>query len=141
MSIVKQNKVSLFIGLGIGIFCFVSIFGVWHVHNMEMKDGRTTGGCLFVNMEAICVMTFGEHIRQWQNTFITTVPQKAFAFVLLLWLAVTFVAISIFKRNLFLLFGYYVTHWRLYVRHNPEFSFFHPLREAFSRGVLHPKIY
>lgn len=140
MSTIRQNKAPFFISLGIGIFCFISIFGVWHAYGMEMKDDGTMGGCFFTSMEEICTMTFGEHISQWQSMFTATAPHNVLAALLVL-LAVVFVIVAIPKRNLLLLCGHYATCWRLYTKHNPKLSIFNPLKEAFSQGILNPKIY
>ena len=86
-------------------------------------------------------MTFSEHIAHWQAMFTTTAPQKALTFALLLLLVVVFITVAILKRNLLLLSSYYATRWRLYIRQNPNLSLFSPLKEAFSSGILHPKIF
>lgn len=132
--------------LGLIAFLSVAFFGVSQsMMGMEKRSDGTMGGCLFTGMDEICTMKFEEHLAQWQNMFTTTVPQKALALalllLLLLLLAVVFVAVAIFKRNLLLFFSYHTTRWRLYIRHNPELSLFNHLREAFSRGILNPKIY
>lgn len=141
MSMIQRNKTPLFISLCVGIFGFISIFGVWHIYGMGMQDDGTMGGCLFTGMEEICAMSLGEHISQWQNMFAVSAPQGVFIFVLLVLLAVIFVAVAVRKRNLFLLFRYYATHWRLYIGYNSNLSLYNPLREAFSQGILNPKIY
>ena len=142
MEIATNKKLTHFL-LGFALVAFLSVafFGVSQSMGMEMRDDGTMGGCLFTGMEEICKMTFTEHLNQWQSMFTTTVTKNVFSGVLLLLLAVVFVAVAIFKRNLLLLFSYYTTRWRLYIRHNPELSLFNPLREAFSQGILNPKIY
>lgn len=126
---------------GIIAFISVSFFGISLTMGMEMKDDGSMGGCLFTGMEEICPMSFIEHLSRWQSMFTTTVAKNAFAQDLLLLLAVVFVAVAIFKRSLLLLFSHYTTRWRFYIRHNPELSLFNPLKEAFSQGILNPKIY
>ena len=142
IAVFNHKKFSRFV-LVFGLIAFLSVafFGASLSMGMGMKDDGTMGGCLFTGMEEICTMKFDEHLAQWQSMFTTTAPQKALAFALLLLLAVVFVAVAIFKRNLLLLFSHHATRWRLYIRHNPELSLFNPLREAFSQGILNPKIY
>lgn len=142
MEIVTKKLSCFLLVLGLIAFLSVAFFGASHsMIGMEKRDDGTMGGCLFTGMEEICKMSFTEHLSKWQTMFTATIPQKALAFVLLLLLAVVFVAVAIFKCNLLLLFSYYTTRWRLYIKHNPELSLFNPLREAFSQGILNPKIY
>lgn len=127
--------------LGIIAFMSVSFFGISLTMGMEKMADGSMSGCLFTGVEEICQMTFTEHLSQWQSMFTTTVVKNTFAQALLLLLAIAFVAVAIFKRNLLLLFSFYTTRWRLYIRDNPELSLFDNLREAFSQGILNPKIY
>lgn len=139
---IATKKLGRFL-LVVGLIAFVAVafFGISLTMGMEMRDDGSMGGCLFDGRAEMCAMSFTEHLSQWHSMFTVPTPQKALAFALLLLFAVVFVAIAIFKRNLLLLFSYYTTRWRLYIRHNPELSLFNPLREAFSRGILNPKIY
>jgi hypothetical protein len=141
MEIATKKLGRLLLTLGLIAFLVVAFFGASKSMSMEMRDDGTMGGCLFTGMDAICTMKLEEHLTQWQSMFTTTDPQKALTFVLLILLAVVFVTVSIFKRNLLLLFSYYTTRWRLYIKHNPALSLFNSLREAFSQGILNPKIY
>ena len=141
MEIATKKFARFLLGLALIAFLSIAFFGASQTMGMDQQSDGTMGGCLFTGMEEICEMTFTEHLSQWQSMFTTTAPQKALAFALLFLLTVVFVAVAIFKRNLLLLFSYYTTRWRLYIRHNPELSLFNPLKEAFSRGILNPKIY
>ena len=141
MEIATKKFARFLLGLALIAFLSIAFFGASQTMWMDQQSDGTMGGCLFTGMEEICEMTFTEHLSQWQSMFTTTAPQKALAFALLFLLTVVFVAVAIFKRNLLLLFSYYTTRWRLYIRHNPELSLFNPLKEAFLRGILNPKIY
>lgn len=141
MEIATKKFARFLLGFVLVAFLSVIFFGASQTMAMEEKSDGTMGGCLFTGMDEICTMKFEEHLAQWQSMFTTTAPQKALAFALLLLLAVVFVAVAILKRNLLLLFSYFTTRWRLYIRQNPELSLFNPLREAFSQGILNPKIY
>ena len=141
MEIATKKFARFLLGLALIAFLSIAFFGASQTMGMDQQSDGTMGGCLFTGMEEICEMTFTEHLSQWQSMFTTTAPQKALAFALLFLLTVVFVAVAIFKRNLLLLFSYYTTRWRLYIRHNPELSLFNPLKEAFLRGILNPKIY
>lgn len=142
MKIATKKLGRFFLVLGLIAFLSVAFFGASQsMMGMDERSDGTMGGCLFTGMEENCKMMFSEHLSQWQSMFTTTVPQKALFFALLLLLAIVFVAVAILKHNLLLLFGYYTTRWRLYLRYNPELSLFNPLKKAFARGILNPKIY
>ncbi len=108
---------------------------------MEKQNDGTMSGCVFNGKVEMCAMTFSEHLARWQAMFTTIAPQKALILALLVLLAVVFVAVGVFKRNIFLLSNYYATRWRLYIKQNPYLPLFNPLKEAFSQGILNPKIF
>ena len=141
MEIATKKFARFLLGLALIAFLSVAFFGASQTMAMEKQSDGTMGGCLFTGMEEICKMSFTEHLTQWQSMFTTTVTQNAFTVILLLLLAVVFVTVGIFKRNLLLLSSYHATRWRLYIKQNPNLSLFNPLREAFSQGILNPKIY
>jgi len=141
MEIATKKFTRFLLGFALIAFLSVAFFGASQSMGMEMRDEGIMVGCLLTGMEEICTMKFDEHLGQWQSMFTTTAPQKAFAFALLPLLAVVFVAAAIFKRNLLLLFSYYTTRWRLYIKQNPNLSLCNPLKEAFSQGILNSKIY
>ena len=142
MEIATTKKFTRFL-LGLILIAFLSVtfFGMSQaMMGMEKRSDGTMSGCMFSGT-AICKMTFSEHLASWQGMFTATNPQKVIALTLLALLAVMFVAVIILKKNLFLLFSYYATRWRLFRKQNPHLSLFNPLREAFSKGILNPKIY
>jgi len=130
--------------LGFALIAFISVafFGMSHrAMGMENRSNGAMDGCLFSGKAEICTMTFSEHVAQWQSMFTTTAPQKALAFASLILLAIGFIAAATFQRNPFLLSSYYAIRWRLYIKQNPDLLLFNPLREAFSSGILHFKIF
>ena len=142
MEIATQKFARFLLSFALVAFLSIALFGISQtVMGMEKRSDGTMSGCMFNGQAQICTMTFSEHVAHWQAMFTTTTPQKALVFALLVLLAVVFVAVAILKRNLFLLFSYYATRWRLYIKHNPELSLLNPLKEAFSSGILHPKIF
>jgi len=141
MEIATKKFARFLLGIVLIAFLSVAFFGASQSMGMEMRDNGTMGGCMFTGMEEICEMSFTEHLTQWQSMFTTTVTQNAFTVILLLLLAVVFVAVGIFKRNLLLLSSRHTTRWRLYIKQKPNLSLFNPLKEAFSQGILNPKIY
>jgi len=139
---VTKNILNLLLIFGIFAFLAVGVFGMSRSTDMKMSDNGTIGGCLFTGMEEICTMTLIEHISRWQGMF-TAIPQKADLMAMLFALisAVGALAFSILKRNQLLLLKYFSDRWRLYLKQNPHILLFDPLQEAFSRGILNPKIY
>lgn len=137
------KRISNFITLFV-LFSFLIIggFGLSHSLSMEMKGDGTMGGCMFDGQAAICPMTFVEHISRWQGVF-TVVPQKSTVVIQLLALTSAFViAAFAFRQHLLLsLFSYFSERWRIYVKNNPHLPLFDHVREAFSQGILNPKIY
>lgn len=127
-----------------GFFTFLSVgvFGIFQSAQMEMKDDGTMSGCLFDGRAEICLMTIAEHISRWQGMF-TVIPQKTDLRVLLFALisAIGALAVSALRRNHHFLSKHSSDRRRLYLKQNPHIPLFNPLREAFSRGILNPKIY
>lgn len=124
--------------LGLVSFLLAAFIGPSHtMMGMEQQNDGSMGGCLFTGMEEICLMTFAEHLLQWQNLFAVTGIKNAPAVVLL---AIVFVAMFVSNRRLLLRFSYHATRWRLYLWHHPDVSLFPHLREVFSQGILHPKV-
>ena len=128
--------------LGMATFIIVAIIGVSYTLEMKMKSDGTMSGCLFDGQAETCPMTIAEHLSRWQGMF-TVIPQKTDILIqfLLLALAVIFIASAFRQRLLLLLSAHFLDRWRLYLKQNPHIPLFDPLREAFSRGILNPKIY
>ena len=126
--------------MGMAAFVTVAVFGVSHTLGMEMKDDGTMGGCLFDGRAEICPMTLIEHLSVWQGMF-TATPQKAGLFSLLVILATAFVVLIFSQHFRLLLLGLLTSRHKLYLRVNPQLLLFDPLKEAFSQGILNPKIY
>lgn len=134
-----SNVITLFVLFS---FFFIVGFGLSHSLGMEMRTDGTMGGCMFDGRAQICPMAFTEHISNWQSMF-SVILQKSFFFVQILVLISTFiVAVSALRRNLlFLLFSYFSERWKFSIKNNPNLPLFDFIREAFSRGILNPKIY
>ncbi len=141
MEIATKKFARFLLGFALIAFLLVAFFGASQSMGMEEQNDGKMSGCVFSGKVEICTMTFSEHISHWQNIFTTTAPQNALTLALLILLAVVFIVVATFKRNLLLLSNYYTTRWRLYIRNNPELSLFDPIKEAFSQGILNPKIY
>lgn len=133
----KLGKIAL--TLTIIVFLWVGTFGLFH-HIGEMQAGGAMSGCLFNGQMEVCAMNLSEHIALWQRMF-TTLPQNTNLLNIFI-LAVALVAVIIFcRKSLFEFFERIVSRWKFYVRQHSRLNFFSPLRAAFARGILNPKIY
>ncbi len=125
--------------LVLATFLVVAFFGAFYSPGMEKRSDGMMSGCMFSAKN--CTMTIGQHFSQWQSMFTTTAPQKATSLALLILLTISFIAVAILRRNLLLLSNHYTIRWRLYIRQYLRLWLFNPLGEAFSQGILNPKIY
>lgn len=139
----SKNMLRFFIILGLIAFISLSIFGLAHLSGMKMRGDGTMSGCVLDGQAEICPMTLAEHLDTWQRMF-TIIPQKA-DFLIALFILISTVGALLFfslkRRLLLLLFSSLSDRWRLYIRQNPNTPLFNHLREAFSQGILNPKIY
>jgi len=135
--IMKQSQsTKILLSLTILMFVFISTFGILHM-GMNMGPNGKMSDCPFApGGSSICTMTPLEHIGAVQSMFTTLPAEKVMMslFALLLSAALIF---SYFSRSISppkLLSYQYIRH-RDYI---PLHSF---LQEAFSRGILNPKIF
>lgn len=122
-------------------FFFVGFFGFSHMDMTMGSDGEmSSGNCFMPGMTAsLCQMDPLEHIASWQNMFTVLPSQGDPVLLLLALLALALGALFIRSYNstppqalvLQPAFAYYK-------RYVPIVS---PLQEAFSSGILHPKIF
>lgn len=116
-----------------------SMLGMWHVPGLGMgRDGEMRGCPLMVGMATLCTMNTFEHLAVWQRMF-TAIPSTLGPLLL-------FLSMWVFLA---------VRFWRVLHPPNDPLRVSHRLRErlrllfvppdslkeAFSRGILHPKIY
>lgn len=99
----------------------------------------TAGGtmqqdCPYMGEVGYCNMNITEHLASWQNLFTTTLehlnPLSLLSLLTLFVLAYFFVDLLVRRRTERPLFE----RWRTR-------ELFDPLQLAFSRGILHPKLY
>lgn len=132
---------NFFAALVMVAFVSVSIGAVYHIFGMEMKDDGTMSGCLFDGKAEICNMTFFDHLSRWQRMF-TAIPHNAdMAGLLTIALVFTLTAFVLRQRWRFLFFGHSISYQKLYIKQNQHIVLFNYLNEAFSQGILNPKIY
>lgn len=110
-------------------FAVISIFGLWNHYNMEMNGTETADTCSFVAQP--CDMNLREHIAMWQSFF--TAPNISYLTYLLL-IAAFILSYFIIPKPKQILKAWH------YLKHNFVISFNY-LIQAFSQGILNPKVY
>lgn len=105
--------------------------------SMNMENDGIMSNCVFtVDRSEGCQMTISQHLGKWQQIF--TLDSSSNQFLLLLTLLTAGTAFIFLKEFLSLyLDNFYVR----YKRENPDLKLFDYLLLAFSKGILHPKIY
>lgn len=135
----KKFAISL-ITVGLLSFATLSLFGLGHMSGMEANKDGNMEGCIFTGKTMLCKMGIVEHISLWQGMF-TAMPQESLLFMALL---ILLVAVIFVTKNFLApprLSNSEALAKRLYLKEHPNLSLFNPLKEAFSQGILNPKIH
>lgn len=123
-----------FVLLSVLTLLFIGVFGM--NLSMSMQDDSKMSGCpLMVNSSSFCQMSVTEHISKWQQMFLA-IPFSGALFILL---GLVFAVWYLSQINYFSLSP--PIRLRLYKREHPDIKLFDNLLLAFSKGILHPKIY
>lgn len=122
--------------LGIAVFFLVSVFGL-PLSGMNMNGEMI--GCPFMDMGgmSICHMSVFEHISIWQVAFGTIVEQNGLGLLLILLVTILSLVLTNFLellKNIFSL-PFDQRHLRRKISHSAFLS------EAFSSGILNPKLF
>jgi hypothetical protein len=123
-------KSSIFFLL-VTLVLMMSVGGIFSAQ-MMMEDGMHD--CPFMGIAALCEMSPLQHLSEWQSMFATTFQQfSTFALLLLLALALTWR----FADQFFL-----PKPTKIFVpRYRYRERVFDPLKLAFARGLIHPKVF
>src|SRR3989338_9044020 len=114
----------------------ISHTGIFHV-GMNMQDSSMFF-CPFMGEDAICNMNPLEHIATWQSAFTTTAPGKGVVSLLVLLFA-SLLVLQTWKHILSRRRDPPIQAFR--VRYKVYFPLTSSLQEAFSNGILNPKIF
>lgn len=138
MTALTKKSTSFLIVLGIFSVLAACLFSASSDFSMEMDRHGNMDGCVFTGKTTLCNMSVTEHISRWQNLF-TAIPQKT----LDLLLAISFALVALLVSNKIIRSPdeYQSPQQRLYVKQFAALGIVTPLQFAFSRGILHPKIY
>lgn len=128
----------------LGIVIIFALAGMFGAHFSMLQDERgNMGDCPFMDHDAtICQMTIIAHIQAWQM-MITAIPQKIIGSLAMLLLfsaimACTALIAYLYRRLLILAL---CALFKLSIQRYQYLSFLHHLKEAFSQGILNPRIY
>jgi hypothetical protein len=138
----KFLKASVKYSLILGVFTFLSVgfLGLSHADMTMGPNGQMSSNCPFMpGMASLCQMNPLEHIAAWQNMFTAVPSQNDVLLLLASLLALALGALCITRYGtappkVFASQSSFV----YYKRYIPIVS---PLREAFSNGILHPKLF
>lgn len=121
-------------------FFFVGFLGFGHAEMSTTMDGQMNTACPFMpGMTSLCHMDPLEHLSAWQNIFAAIPGQLSLFGTLLLLIASFLIVRSIKIPDIPVHLFNYVPPQLLYVRNCV--SIVSPLQEAFSNGILHPKVF
>ena len=137
MSFLNSKNITSLATTLFAVFIVVSLIS--SVYFMGMNPDGIMSHCVF--MGGICNMTLSDHLISWQNMFAMSL-QKAVSLDFLLLIVSLALALTIIIFRLAV--GQTHSHdfiSRLYYKQKRYLSFFDYLKEAFSQGILNPKIY
>ena len=121
-----------------GFFCV----GMFHEKSMSMDISSAQAMLSVQSEESCCGTTMSQHIESWGSIPLALPQGSRDSLVLFaLGLALVFAYSWISFRDRYPSFDSDAIGLRLYVQQNPDIPIFNPLRLAFARGILHPKLY
>lgn len=120
--------------LSILTLLFIGGFGM-NLSMLMQDDGKMSECPLMVNSSSFCQMSVTEHISKWLQMFLA-IPFSGALFILL---GLVFAVWYLSQRNYFSLSP--PMRLKFYKREHPDIKLFDNLLLAFSKGILHPKIY
>jgi hypothetical protein len=129
----------LFMFTALAAFFFVTVFGARYFVGMQMNSKGEMARCIFNTQPGPCPMTITQHIGLLQEMFVATPGTIGTFGLLLLLISFAFLALIFVDRFRLLLFRNIDSRQKLYLKQH--WSFLSPLQEAFSQGILNPKIY
>ena len=141
MILVSRKHTKALIGVVLSVFLFVSFLGVAHADMTMGPDGQMSSNCPFMpGMATLCQMNPFEHIAAWQGMF-TAVPNQNDILTILFLLAFALGVTLLVRANWSMAPPKTLasqSSFTYYKRYIPIMS---PLQEAFSDGILHPKLF
>lgn len=122
-------------------FFFVGFLGVFHFDMGMTSDGQMSSGCFMPGMSTICQMDPIEHITEWQSMF-TAIPENSDVLtILLILLASVLLGFILIKRSTYQNFSQSPPLKSLSLYQRRYVPIVSHIQEAFSNGILHPRLY
>lgn len=122
--------------LALSVFLLTNVFGLLtHSQGMNVDQSGKMLGCFLMGETVVCQINIFEHLSLWQNTFTTIL--SLFTSAALLFALAWF----IFSRHDRHRLQRKILPQPFSVFADPEISLGDYLRQAFSQGILQPKIY
>ena len=139
MEIATRKFPHFLLGLAFIAFLWVAFLGMsWTIMGMEMDKNGQMGGCPFLGFTAVCKMSPLEHIVSWQKMF-TALPLKNISILttlLLLAIFSVFFLQDLWSKNSLQAISIHSQRFRYGI-----YVIRHKLKEAFSNGILNPKVF
>ncbi len=134
-AVFPQSIARYFFILGAVAFIFMSFLGLSH---MLMDRHGEMMNCPFMSTTVLCQMTPLQHLSAWQNMFTqVSIKEISNPFILIL---LSFLLATLF-RNFLYEFNFSLKQ-NLYFKTKTILVFIpNLLKEAFSNGILNPKVY
>lgn len=138
MSGFSSKKAKILLAMGLLAFVMVAVVGMGN--DMRTNKNGDMESCIFLTSKVmLCKMGPLEHINLWQKMFTTLPAELGLTLVLLAMLTVLSFVIGKTVPMLSAIKTFALQ--KLYLRQHIELPIFNPLRVAFAKGILHPKIY
>ena len=135
MNIIFKKINPVFLALVLMPFLWMALFGL---SQMSANMNGEMINCPFSDHSmSICKMNPLEHIQEWQSMFTTLPVKDAVSFISLLLVIIALTTLSFWNR--FSIPDIRYLHTRLLYKKN--FHIPNPLEEAFSQGILNPKLF
>ena len=134
--IVRDNVKKVVLSLIVASFVFGGFFGASHLGMDSKMTGGQMGPCPFMPGVAICNMSPLQHVAAAQAMF-NVLPQQNDILLLLLSLLASIIAAAVLSKS------FLEPPKTILPRFVPrkEYVPFSPLLEAFSNGILNPKVF
>ena len=122
--------------LVLGFFCV----GMFDETSTAMEGTHDKTVISLKSDHACCGGTMSQHMQSWTNTFLTTPNNLRDSLALF---ALIFIVALVFVRSQFSFSStdQLLLSSKLYLRQRPNLFIFNPLKLAFAKGILHPKLY
>lgn len=135
MNIIFKKINPVFLALVLMPFLWMALFGLSQM-SADMNGGMMN--CPFSDHSmSICKMNPLEHIEEWQSMFTTLPAKDIISIISLLLVVIALTTLSFWGR--FSIPDIRYLHTRLFSK--KKFHIPNPLEEAFSQGILNPKLF